>query len=234
MSLAAATAAAPVLSATFPSGSEWIGIAASYLLGAVPFSWLLARAIKGVDLREIGSGNIGATNAARALGRPLGILAFALDFGKGWASAGLIAPAFDARGRGMAVGVLCGAAAVLGHVWPIYLGFKGGKAVATGCGLVVAVDPLVFAVGGATWLAALFGFGYAGLASMLMCAAFPLAAAWRVSSGAAAFGWDAVAWLGALAVLVILRHKKNIERMLAGTEPRRGALFARRGSHVRG
>src|SRR5688572_14379915 len=99
-----------------------LALALSYLPGAVPFGWLFVRVLKGVDLRSIGSGNIGATNAMRVLGRPLGVLAFLCDFGKGFVPVAWIAPALGG-GAHIHLGwlqVLCGAAAVAGHVWPVY------------------------------------------------------------------------------------------------------------------
>lgn len=209
-----------------PQGAEWLALALSYLLGAVPFSWLLARVLKGVDIRTIGSGNIGSTNAMRVLGKPLGIVAFALDFAKGWLPVAVIAPRFHEGVAGdagaLSFGALCGVAAVVGHVWPIYLKFKGGKAVATTAGMVVAIDPLVFVIGGFGWVAVKYGVGFVGLASMLMCALFPLGAAWRISTGEAHYDYGVVWVLAGLALLVVMRHRANIARMLAGTEPRSG------------
>ena len=106
----------------------------SYLVGSIPFGLVLVRLVKGVDLRTHGSGNIGATNAMRAAGKPVGLAVFALDFLKGWVApfvfAGLLAGAGTLTWGAMA----CGAASVLGHCFPLWLGFKGGKGVATGCG----------------------------------------------------------------------------------------------------
>ncbi len=111
--------------------SEAVGLVASYLLGAIPFGFVLVRLVKGVDLRTVGSGNIGATNAMRVLGKPLGLVAFLLDFAKGLVPVVVFAPLF-ASAPSTPLRVLMGAAAVVGHVFPIYLRFKGGKAVATG------------------------------------------------------------------------------------------------------
>ncbi|MBM3975592.1 MAG: glycerol-3-phosphate 1-O-acyltransferase PlsY [Planctomycetes bacterium] len=209
-----------------PHGAEWLALGLSYLLGAVPFSWLLARMLKGVDIRTVGSGNIGSTNAARVLGKPLGIVAFLLDFAKGWLPVAVIARKFYEGTAGSpgayAFGALCGVAAVVGHVWPIYLKFKGGKAVATTAGMAVAIDPLVFLIGGFGWLAVKYGVGFVGLASMLMCALFPLGAAWQISTGSVHYDNGVVWVLCALALLVVIRHRGNIQRMLAGTEPRGG------------
>lgn len=191
---------------------------ASYLLGAVPFGLVMARVVKGVDLRTVGSGNIGATNAMRVLGKPLGIVAFLLDFAKGLVPTLVLAryaPELDDVAAGLAAS-LAGVAAVLGHCFPVYLGFKGGKGVATGCGAVVGVEPLVFVAAGAVWLITLFAFRYVSLASIAMGATFPLAAL--------AFAPEPpfVAACVLLTVLVIVRHRTNIARLRAGTEPRTG------------
>ncbi|MEM1451754.1 MAG: glycerol-3-phosphate 1-O-acyltransferase PlsY [Planctomycetota bacterium] len=194
-------------------------VLASYLLGAVPFGLVMARVLKGVDLREVGSGNIGATNAMRVLGKPLGIVAFLLDFAKGLVPTLLLAsyaPALDDISTGLAAS-LCGIAAVLGHCFPVYLGFKGGKGVATGCGAISGVQPLVFVVAGVVWLVTLFTSRFVSLASIAMGVTFPVAAA--------VFEPDKPAFIAACALLTLLvlaRHRSNLVRLRAGTEPRIG------------
>ncbi|MHC4378396.1 MAG: glycerol-3-phosphate 1-O-acyltransferase PlsY [Planctomycetota bacterium] len=199
----------------------WLWLVAAYLLGSVPFGWLMAKLIKGVDIRTTGSGNIGATNAMRALGKPLGLIAFALDVFKGWAPVALLAPAAFGGEQLHLAQVLFGAAAVLGHVFPIYLGFKGGKAVATGCGALVGIDPLIFLISGLVWLATLGLTRMVGAASLAMSAAFPIVA-W-VRSGSQPYGFEVVAGAAALTLLVVIRHRTNIKRILNGTEPRVGS-----------
>jgi len=183
-------------------------ILASYLLGAVPFGFVMCRVLRGVDLREVGSGNIGATNAMRVLGAPLGLIAFLLDTGKGFA------PAFWLGAGDPTWQVACGAAAVLGHVFPIYLGFKGGKAVATGCGATLAIDPLIFVSVGVVWLVTLFVAGYVSLASIAMGVAFPIAA-WALGQPPMV-----IAGTGGLTLLILVRHRSNMKRLLDGTETR--------------
>jgi glycerol-3-phosphate acyltransferase PlsY len=178
--------------------------------------------LKGVDLRTIGSKSIGATNAMRALGKPLGVLAFLLDCGKGFVPVFFVAPWLDAEG-GTAfdwLRVLCGAAAVCGHVWPIYLRFRGGKAVATGCGAIVAIDPWIFVIAGLAWLATLALTRYVGLASMVMGVAWPIVALVRAPDQD--YGGEVAIATGVLALLILWRHRANIGRMLAGTEPKAG------------
>lgn len=202
-----------------PVGAEWAALLVSYLVGSIPFGWVLARALKGVDLRRVGSGNIGATNAMRVLGKPLGVLAFALDFGKGWLPVALFAEAFlrDPDGLG-SLQVLCGAAAVVGHVFPLYLGFRGGKAVATGSGAIVAIDPLIFLIGGLVWMLSITTVRMVSVASILMALTFPVVA-WQ-RAGEDLYGTEVVWGTGALAALVVWRHRANLLRIASGTEPR--------------
>ncbi len=187
---------------------------AAYLLGAVPFGWLLAKGLRGVDLRTVGSGNIGATNAMRVLGRPLGLLAFLLDFAKGWAPVALLGADDPVRQ------VWLGAAAVCGHVWPVYLRFRGGKAVATSFGALLAIDPWICAGAGLAWLVTLALSRMVSLASILMGLAFPLVALARMGPGR--YGWEVPAASAVLFVLILVRHRANLGRILAGTEPRIG------------
>jgi acyl phosphate:glycerol-3-phosphate acyltransferase len=190
-------------------------VLAAYLLGSVPFGWLMARGLHGVDLRTVGSGNIGATNAMRVLGRPLGVAAFLLDFTKGWAPVFLLGGAEPWRQ------VLIGAAAIVGHVWPVYLRFRGGKAVATSYGVLLAVDPFVFLGAGLVWLATLGLSRLVSLASILMAISFPVLALMRMREGH--YGWEVPLATAALAGLILVRHRSNLRRIVSGTEPRVGA-----------
>jgi len=197
----------------------WAAVAVAYLLGAIPFGLVLGFLVGGVDVRKTGSGNIGATNVGRALGRPWAIAAFALDCAKGWAPAYLL-PAHLPDENFWAMRVLIGCAAVAGHVWPVYLGFRGGKGVATLCGAVVAVDPVIFLGGGAVWLVTLLLTRYVGLSSMMMGLSFPFLAAWRLAGQS--YRNEVVWGTALLSALVFVRHRANIGRMLAGTEPKAG------------
>lgn len=180
----------------------------AYLLGSVPFGLVLAKTLAGVDPRSVGSGNIGATNTIRAAGKPIGLLAFALDVGKG------VAPALVLRDD-PAVAACAVAAAVVGHCFSLYLGFKGGKGVATMVGGVLALDPQLLLVGGIVWVATLALTRFVSLASILMTAAFAVGAAVR-------FGVQDQRTLafGILAVLVLWLHRGNLGRILEGNEPR--------------
>jgi glycerol-3-phosphate acyltransferase PlsY len=210
----------------FPlGGGEWAAVAAAYLLGSVPFGLVLVRLIKGVDLRKLGSGNIGATNAMRAAGKPAGVAVFMLDFLKGFAPVLWLAPRLAASPeRVLSLQIACGGAAVLGHCFPVYLRFRGGKGVSTGCGALVAIDPIVFGIGALAWLATLALTRFTGLASIVMGLTFAAAAWFRTQAGQRELVWGAAL----LALLIVVRHRANIARMLAGTEPRAGAKRAAR------
>ncbi|MCA9001327.1 MAG: glycerol-3-phosphate 1-O-acyltransferase PlsY, partial [Planctomycetes bacterium] len=172
----------------------------AYLLGAIPFGLVMAKAIKGIDIRQIGSGNIGATNAMRALGKPLGLVAFLLDWGKGYLAVFLFAGLTGLEDMLLAK-TLCGALAVIGHCFPIYLGFKGGKGVATASGSIIAIDPWVFLAGGVIWLAALFTSRYVSVASILMGITFPIVAFMHWGTQ----GWSFIAGCAALGILILVR-----------------------------
>ena len=190
----------------------------AYLLGAIPFGLVLVRLAKGIDVRSVGSGNIGATNAMRAGGRGLGLAVFVLDFLKGWVAASFVPLWIGAAGGSEfeALRVACGVAAVLGHCFPVYLRFKGGKGVATACGALVALEPVVFLWGGAAWIATVALTRYVGLASVVMLAACA-AAAWFLRGGERP---ELALGAALLFALILVRHRSNISRMLAGTEPR--------------
>jgi len=195
---------------------SWVAIAAAYLIGGIPFGLILARLVKGVDIRTIGSGNIGATNAIRAMGRKWGYAVFALDFLKGFLPALAVDQFFGStREDRELLQILVGAAATLGHCYSPYLGFTGGKGVATGCGGILALSWQTFLAGGIVWIVTRLATGYAGLASILMGLAFPIAVAVLHGTERRAMLVGATA----LAALIAWRHRGNVQRMLAGTEP---------------
>src|SRR6516165_7788059 len=178
-----------------------------YLLGSIPFGLVLTRGAGLGDIRRIGSGNIGATNVLRTGRKGLAAATLLLDGGKG-AAAVLIA-----RHWGPDMAILAGCGAMLGHLFPVWLGFKGGKGVATGLGALLALDWRIGLLACAVWLLAAFLFRYSSLAAILAFAA-ALVAAWLIATRQLA----AVALF--LAVLVWLRHHQNIRRLLTGQEPR--------------
>ncbi len=189
----------------------------AYLFGAVPFGLLVAKS-RGVDIRQHGSGNIGATNVFRVIGKGWGIFTFVLDALKGFIPAfafpilGHIEPAMRSE-----YGVLFGFMAILGHSFPVYLKFKGGKGVATSAGMLLGIAWLVVAIGFVCWVLCMVLSRYVSLSSIV--AAFAVAiASWLHPH----YPILVKVALTALAVLVIWLHRANIKRLLNGTENRFG------------
>ena len=185
-------------------------VAIGYLAGSMPFGYWLVRATKGVDIRRVGSGNIGASNVWRTFGRRYGIPVVLLDTAKGFVPA-LLGVVFV----GDLAGVLAGGAAMLGHWRPLFLRFeKGGKTVATAGGAFLGVAPIVGGIGAGVWLVTFLLFRYASLASMLAAASLPVVAALLGEP------WPVIVFGALAAVAVVLLHRANIARLRAGTESR--------------
>jgi glycerol-3-phosphate acyltransferase PlsY len=202
-------------------------IICSYLLGSIPFGYILVRLFEGVDVRSIGSGNIGATNVARSGRKGLAIATLILDAFKGWLPVLLVLklPNIPTSGPAQLHTLAAAAAlsALVGHVFPVWLGFKGGKGVATGLGVFLALAPaaalgalLVFAI-------TLAVTRYVSLGSILAAAFFPALVYWLERD---TFPASALLMCAAAALLVIIRHYQNIARLWAGTESRFGARKA--------
>ena len=204
-----------------------IGLILGYLVGSIPFGYIIA-ASRGVDIRKAGSGNIGATNVYRTRGKGPGIMTFALDYAKGLLSVCVLpaavatlmtlagAAAQPAGPHPLALPLACAIGTMLGHSFPLYLGFKGGKGVATGVGIVSGLAPhsALLAVG--VWIAVFVLGRYVSLASIFAAAAAAVSAwAWHRAEGV-----FVPAVVTALALLVIVRHRSNIRRLLNGTENR--------------
>lgn len=194
----------------------------AYLVGAIPFGLLLSR-LKGVDVRKVGSGNIGATNVFRCVSKPLGILTFILDFVKGFAPAWffpmigkLLGGDFQSLENHGDWGLLYGALAIVGHNWPIFLKFKGGKGISTSAGMLLGVAPRAVGVGVLAWIVLLVLTRTVSIASIGAAMAVP-ASAWWFYGGE---GWVKPAALTLLGVIAIWRHRTNIRRILDGTEHR--------------
>lgn len=194
----------------------------AYLLGSIPTGYLVARA-KGIDIRTVGSGNIGATNAFRVLGKRAGAFVLAADALKGLAAVflGALAGPLLANIPNERIDVavqwfhlVAGVGAIVGHSFTCWLKFKGGKGVATSAGVLLGILPPAFGLSLAVWLLVFLVSRYVSLASLLAAVTLPAATWWRYES--APFRWFAIL----IGVLVIVRHRGNIQRLLAGTENR--------------
>jgi glycerol-3-phosphate acyltransferase PlsY len=197
---------------------------AGYVSGATPFGYFAGR-LKGIDIREHGSKNIGATNVVRVCGKGIGIPVFILDVLKGWLPAWLVLGWFVSHGASVELStiasIVAGIAAVLGHNYTFWLKGRGGKGIATSTGALLAVAPVAVAVGLVVWYATLKLTKYVSVASMVAALAIPVT---MIVMMARSGGWN-FSLLGfgvVLCVLAIVRHKANIQRLMAGTENRVG------------
>lgn len=201
-----------------------IGIIASYLFGGIPFGYLLVKIVKGIDIRTVGSGNIGATNVARILGKSGFALVFILDFLKGFLPVVLFSFIIISLRRDINevnLKVLLGLAAIFGHMFTPFLKFKGGKGVATSCGVFFGVAPIATMIALGVWLVVLALSRYISLSSI--CAAIMLPIAF-ILTGKEAFRTERLItyFCILIALVVILRHTSNIKRLLKGTESKLG------------
>jgi glycerol-3-phosphate acyltransferase PlsY len=187
-------------------------VVVSYLVGAIPTSYIAGRLARGIDLRQHGSGNLGATNAFRVLGWRAAVPIFLGDILKGFVPVFFFPRIDDVTHYGWALAY--GVTAVLGHVYSIYVGFRGGKGVATGAGVFLALAPIAVLLSLVIWITLVAATGYVSLASIAAAAALPLLV---LATGAPA----AVLVLSALlAAFVIFGHRANIRRLLRGEEHR--------------
>jgi len=194
-----------------------IVVSVAYLLGSIPFGFLLVWLVRKEDIRSKGSGNIGATNVLRSGAKGLGVLTFLLDGSKGYAAVAVAH--FLARNQAPAIlrdlAILAGLFVILGHMFPVWLRFKGGKGVATAFGVFLALCPLAALSALALWLVIVALTRYVSLASILAAVVLPFLTLWLsprrygYASGAAVF---ACCWI------VIVKHRQNIVRLMQGTE----------------
>jgi len=189
---------------------------ASYLLGSIPFGLILARLFGGADVRKAGSGNIGATNVARVVGPVAGILTLLLDAGKGWLSVWLAGRLTHEQPATM---VAAGCFAMLGHCFPVWLRFRGGKGVATAAGVVAALCPPALLAGAILFLLVVGCWRYVSLGSLAAVAALPLLIYLLWAPHFAPPPSVTLISL-AIAVLVIYQHRGNIGRLMRGEEPK--------------
>lgn len=187
---------------------------ASYLLGSIPTSWLVVKLVKGQDLRSLGSGNLGATNLYRQLGWRWAVPAALIDVAKGAAPVLVFGPRAS---DGDLIPMLLGITAVIGHVFSAFVRFQGGKGVATGGGVVLGLAPWAVLAALLVWAVVVRISGYVSLGSILAAASLPVAV-WLLHPDRRDLVW----WFAGLALLIVVLHRANIRRLLAGTEHRFG------------
>ena len=187
-------------------------IPAAYLVGSIPFGIIIARIFGGIDPRSGGSKNIGATNVGRTAGRAAGILTLLLDIGKGVAPVLVLRLLFPEP----RLITLTGLAGIIGHMFPVFLGFKGGKGVATACGVMFVISPIATALSLAVFSIIVLAKRYISLGSMIATASMPVFLSFLP-------GTRVYVPMGvAMSILVIVKHKENIKRLVAGTENKVG------------
>jgi len=204
----------------------------AYLLGSIPFGWLLGKA-RGVDIREHGSRNIGATNCWRVCGWPYGLAAFVLDVAKGFAPVAAAVAWLEAAFQSQQVDMDCGgamylwlavvlvaSAAIAGHVFPVWLGFKGGKAVATSLGVLLALPMLRWLALAAfgVWIVAVLITRYVSVASSVAAVAFAAGYLWLERGEACSAYLPVTVFVVLLVAIVLVRHRSNYARLMKGTE----------------
>ncbi len=192
---------------------HWVAV--SYLLGSIPFGYLIVKLREGRDIRGSGSGNIGATNVARSAGPVLGALTLVLDTAKGWLAVWLAGWMTEGAILWMSVAALT---SIVGHMFPVWLKFRGGKGVATGLGAFVAINAPVVGVAFLAWLAGVVATRYVSMGSILSAAALPPAIYFFYRPQPAPLALNLAA--AAAAVLIIWKHRENMGRIAAGKENR--------------
>jgi glycerol-3-phosphate acyltransferase PlsY len=199
----------------------------AYLLGSLIGSLLVGQLRGGVDIRKLGSGNAGGTNALRTQGWSFALWVMIIDIGKGWLAAGLLAPmnlpgiGIDPQVERDWLAVACATAVVIGHVYPVWYGFRGGKGAATLIGVLIGLKPVAMLPVFGVWLGVVMLTGFVGLGTMLAVASFPAyLAITEVQPSAAMLAFGAV-----MTLFVCYTHRGNIERMRAGTENRARRLW---------
>lgn len=190
---------------------EIVLLVASYLIGAIPFGLVVGR-FAGVDVRQHGSKNIGATNVNRTLGKKYGILTLGLDVAKGFIPIASAMAILGESSQAVMVVCGCGVLAVVGHMFPIYLGFKGGKGVATGLGVFLFLSPLAILISLFVFVGVVFFSGFVSAGSLLASGLFPL---WLYLLGSSS---ELIITAAIVAVLIWVKHHENIGRLVKGEE----------------
>lgn len=196
-----------------------IAVIAAYLVGSIPTSFIFAKLMKGVDIRNYGSGNVGATNLSRITGKLPSTLALVLDIIKGVVAVLLVAFIFISLGLKMdplRLKLMLGVAAVSGHIWPVFLKFKGGKGIATSAGVLAVIVPKVVAIVIVIWALTVLITRFISLSSVVASISVPISAALL------GYSVDVVIFCIILCVITTYKHKTNISRLMKGEEPRMG------------
>jgi len=195
-----------------------IAILIAYLLGSIPTAYIFGKLVKGVDIRDFGSGNVGATNVFRSIGKIPGLIVFVLDFLKGFLVIVLIPMALkeyfavDLADKSFLYTIMLGVAVIAGHIWTIFLGFKGGKGVATTAGVMTGLSPEIFISCFIVWVIVVVIWRYVSLASIIAATCLPIFAL--------IFGKriEFTIFCAVLSFVGVYGHKSNIKRLLQGTE----------------
>jgi len=194
-----------------------ISLVLCYLIGSIPTSYLFAKTLKGVDIRQFGSGNVGATNTYRVVGKLPGLLVLIIDILKGLICVTLVAKLFLRFGvtvEPAAYGMMLGFMAIAGHIWTIFLRFKGGKGVATSAGVFIGIAPKIFLLGLAVWIVVFAWKRYVSLASIMTAAAVP------VIFSVFSYPPSYVIFSSLVCAVTVYKHYPNIKRLVRGEENR--------------
>ncbi len=193
------------------------GLISAYLIGSIPTAYILGRLIKGIDIRRFGSGNIGATNTFRVMGKAPGLVVLAIDILKGFICVSYIADLFlyiSPAARPELYKVLVGLATITGHNWTVFLKFKGGKGVATSAGVVIGLIPKIFWFGFSVWLIVFALTGFVSLASIIASVSIPV---FTLIFGEPT---EIIVFMSLLCLAIVYKHRSNIQRLKSGEEKR--------------
>lgn len=195
----------------------FLGFAAAYIIGSIPTAYIFGKALKGIDVREYGSGNVGATNVFRVIGKVPGIIVLIIDVIKGYISATYLASGFLYLApvtRPELYKILVGLSAIAGHNWTVFLKFKGGKGVAASAGVVMGLIPKIFWLGFMVWLVTFFITGFVSLGSIIAVISIPI---FTLAFGEPA---EIIIFMCLLCLIIVYKHKSNIRRLARGEEKR--------------
>lgn len=195
----------------------FLGLASAYIVGSIPTAYIFGRVFKGIDIREYGSGNVGATNVFRVIGKVPGIIVLVIDTIKGLISVTYIASGFLQFApvtRPELYTILVGLSAILGHNWTVFLKFKGGKGVATSAGVVMGLIPKIFWLGFLVWIITFFITGFVSLGSIIAVVSIPI---FTLAFGEPA---EIVIFMCLLCLIIVYKHRPNIRRLARGEEKR--------------